>query len=90
MPPIAFLALLTITLLVLAAVRLELDFRRTCKEGPGPEPEAARSERPAPGPARGARAPELRSAPAGGYWQAPLPPMAFRKADQARRAGFAL
>lgn len=80
MPPIAFLALLTITMLVFAAFRLELDFRRTCKEGPAPEPEAQGPE----------RAPELRASPAGGYWQAPAPPRPFAPAGQGRRAGFAL
>jgi hypothetical protein len=88
MHPAAFLALLTIAMLVLAAFRLELDFRRACKAGPTPEPGTSSPERPAPG--RRAPAPELRAAPAGGYWQAPLSPMAFRKADQARLAGFAL
>jgi hypothetical protein len=83
MPPIAFLALLTIVLLAFAAFRLELDFRRTCKEGAGPVPSAPRPEhRP--------RAPELRAAPAGGYWQAPSSPRPFTGAAQARRAGFAL
>ena len=80
MPPVAFLALLTITLLALAAFRLELNFRRTCREGPAPEPAAARPE----------RAPELRASPAGGYWQAPSPPRPFAGVGQARRAGFAL
>ena len=56
MPPIAFLALLAIILLMLGVLRLELNFRRT----PGPRPA---SERPRP---------ELRIAPAGGYCQAPL------------------
>ncbi|HEY0130720.1 MAG TPA: hypothetical protein VGB57_04885 [Allosphingosinicella sp.] len=64
MPPIAFLALLTITLLVLAAFRLELDFRRSDKERPEPGPAAPRP-------------PELRAAPAGGYCQAPPPPRLF-------------
>jgi hypothetical protein len=81
MPPIAFLALLSITLLALAALRLELNFRHVCKEGPGPEPAAPKPE---------AREPELRAAPAGGYWQAPSPPRPFAGAGQARRAGFAL
>lgn len=65
MPPVAFLALLTIAMLVIAALRLELDFRRTAEAGPGSQP---RSPKPEP---RGPR-PELRSAPAGGYCQSPL------------------
>jgi len=85
MHPAALLALLTIAMLVFAALRLELDFRRTCKEGPGPELVAPGPERRAPGPERRAPAPELRASPAGGYWQAP-----FARAPQARRAGFAL
>jgi hypothetical protein len=64
MPPIAFLALLTIAMLVVAALRLELNFRKS-----GEEP--AKPERPA-------RRPELRAAPAGGYCQAPFSP-AFGK-----------
>jgi hypothetical protein len=59
MHPVAFLALLTIALLVLAALRLELNFRRTDKGCPEP--------------ANGAPRPELRAAPAGGYCQPPLP-----------------
>ncbi|HYI39402.1 MAG TPA: hypothetical protein VE053_03700 [Allosphingosinicella sp.] len=77
MHPAALLALLTIALLAFAALRLELDFRRTCKADLRPEPSAS-------GPERRAPAPELRAAPAGGYWQAPFP-----RAPQARRAGFA-
>lgn len=79
MHPVAFLALLTIALLVLAALRLELDFRRTCREGPKPEPEALRPERQPPRPERRAPTPELWAAPAGGYWQAPIPATALRK-----------
>jgi hypothetical protein len=63
-----FLALLTIAMLLLAALRLELDFRRT--ENPRPEP---RNPRPQPGSPR----PELRTSPAGGYCQAPFPAAAF-------------
>lgn len=59
MHPVAFLALLTIALLVLAALRLELNFRRADKGRPEP--------------ANGAPRPELRAAPAGGYCQPPLP-----------------
>jgi hypothetical protein len=71
MHPIALLALLTIALLMLAALRLELNFRRIADAGPaaasGPgeaEPSGRKPERPS------AR-PELRAPPAGGYWQAP-------------------
>lgn len=85
MPPVAFLALLTIILLALAAFRLELNFRRTCKEGPGHKPATSGPERRTTRPERRAPTPELRSAPAGGYWQAP-----FSGEPQARRAGFAL
>lgn len=55
MHPAAFLALLVIAMLVLAAFRLELDFRRTSKSRPTSEPRSSR--------------PELRVAPAGGYCQ---------------------
>jgi hypothetical protein len=65
MPPIAFLALLTIAMLVLAALRLELNFRRAGERHPEPEPRTSRPEPPAP-------RPELRAAPAGGYCQAPI------------------
>ncbi|HEX8623579.1 MAG TPA: hypothetical protein VF782_00730 [Allosphingosinicella sp.] len=65
MPPIAFLALLAITLLVLAAIRLELDYRRTDKGRAEPRPGAPR--------------PELRAAPAGGYCQPPLSDGLFGK-----------
>lgn len=78
MHPVAFLALLTIALLALAALRLELNFRRNGKEDRGSQPAA-------PAPQRQPRVPELRASPAGGYWQAP-----FSRAAQARRAGFAL
>lgn len=73
MPPVAFLALLTIALMLLAALRLELNFRRAAEAGPAPEP---RSPRPEPRSSR----PELRSAPAGGYCQSPLPFAALRGA----------
>ena len=79
MPPIAFLALLTIAMLVFAAVRLELNFRHVRREGAAPEPSAPRPERPAPRPERRPRTPELRAAPAGGYWQAPLSAPALRR-----------
>ena len=82
MHPIAFLALLTIAMLVLAALRLEFDFRRTSSEDSAPEPSSE--------PDRGPRPPELRAAPAGGYWQAPPPPRPLAGAGQPRRAGFAL
>lgn len=82
MHPAAFLALLTIAMLLLAALRLELNFRRTAEAGPAPEP---RNLDPEPRSPR----PELRTAPSGGYCQSPLSIPAFRKADQARRAGFA-
>jgi hypothetical protein len=59
-----------IALLLLAALRLELDFRRAGGEPHAPEVPASRPERP---PAR----PELRAAPAGGYCQAPFSPAAF-------------
>lgn len=65
MPPIAFLALLAIVLLVFAAFRLELDFRRADKGQPEPRPKPPR--------------PELRAAPAGGYCQAPLAAGAYGK-----------
>jgi hypothetical protein len=66
-----FLALLTIAMLMLAALRLELNFRRTAEEGQA-EPRTAR-------PAGRNPRPELRVAPAGGYWQAPLSAPPFRK-----------
>jgi hypothetical protein len=64
MHPIALLALLTIAMLVLAALRLELDFRRTVQAGPGPEPRRPEGEPRSP-------RPELRASPAGGYCQSP-------------------
>jgi hypothetical protein len=73
MHPIAFLALLTIALLLLAALRLELNFRRTARAGPGSEPGSPRPE-----PRRPAR-PELRASPAGGYCQSPWSPAASRR-----------
>ena len=71
MPPAAFLALITIAMLLLAALRLELNFRRTAEAG-HPEP---RSPGPEP---RGPR-PELRASPAGGYCQSPWSAGASRK-----------
>jgi hypothetical protein len=65
MHPIAFLALLTITLLVLAALRLELNFRRTAEAGGGSGPRSPGREPRNPGP-------ELRASPAAGYCQPPL------------------
>jgi hypothetical protein len=70
MHAIAFLALLTIALLVLAALRLELDFRRTAEARPGAGPGGGEPERRRPEAA--ASRPELRAPPAGGYWQAPF------------------
>ncbi len=67
----AFLALLVIAMLPGAALRLELNFRRTSEEGPEPDPRTPKSGRRNP-------RPELRLAPAGGYWQAPLPPASLR------------
>ncbi|MET1112165.1 MAG: hypothetical protein ABWX67_11625 [Allosphingosinicella sp.] len=64
MHPAALLALLTIAMLLLAALRLELDFRRTAEAGPPPEP---RGHEPEPRSSR----PELRASPAGGYCQSP-------------------
>ncbi|HEX8573684.1 MAG TPA: hypothetical protein VF759_13140 [Allosphingosinicella sp.] len=66
----AFLALLTIALLMLGALRLELNFRRKSDQAPSGEPR---------GPAPARRRPELRAAPAGGYWQAPLSAPPFAK-----------
>jgi hypothetical protein len=62
MHPAAFLALLTIAMLLLAALRLELDFRRSPEAGPGREPHAPKPEERSP-------RPELRASPAGGYCQ---------------------
>jgi hypothetical protein len=56
MPAAAFLALLAIALLLLAALRLELNFRRRSKK----LPEGRRAT------------PELRMTPAAGYCQASL------------------
>ena len=72
MHPIAFLALLTIALLALAALRLELNFRRTAEAGHAPEP---RNPRPEPRSPR----PELRASPAGGYCQSPWSAPASRR-----------
>jgi hypothetical protein len=71
MPPIAFLALLSMAMLLVAALRLELNFRRVAEAGPdigrgSDEPEALGRE-----PQRAGPRPELRAPPAGGYWQAP-------------------
>jgi hypothetical protein len=66
MHPIVFLALLAIVMLALAALRLELNFRRAGEQSRESEP---RPQRPAP-------RPELRAAPAGGYCQAPFSPTA--------------
>ena len=60
----AFLALVVIAMLPGAALRLELNFRRSSEERPEPAPASPR-------PARSKPRPELRAAPAGGYWQAP-------------------
>jgi hypothetical protein len=67
MPPIAILALLSIAMLLLAALRLELNFRRTDEAAPS----GARTGQPRREPERPAPRPELRAPPAGGYWQAP-------------------
>jgi len=72
MHPAAFLALLTIAMLLLAALRLELNFRRTAEAGPAPEP---RSPKPEP---RNPR-PELRAPPSGGYCQSPWPAATVRR-----------
>jgi hypothetical protein len=71
MHPIAFLALLTIALLLLAALRLELNFRRTAEAGPDAGAGRGDSEPAGRRPERPAARPELRAPPAGGYWQAP-------------------
>ena len=73
MHPIVFLALLTIAMLALAALRLELNFRRTAQAGHAPEPRSSK-----PGPQRPAR-PELRASPAGGYCQSPWTAAPSRK-----------
>jgi len=72
MHPAAFLALLTIALLALAALRLELDFRRAAEAGPAPDPGSPGREPRSPGP-------ELRASPAGGYCQPPLSAAASRR-----------
>jgi hypothetical protein len=64
MPPIAFLALLSMAMLLLAALRLELNFRRAGEAGPDAGPGQGKAEPPR-------RRPELRAPPTGGYWQAP-------------------
>jgi hypothetical protein len=66
MSPAAFLALLAIAMLIAAAARLEINFRRS-SDSSKPQPK--------PGPAR----PELRMAPAGGYCQPPLSVRALTK-----------
>ncbi len=71
MHPIAFLALLTIGLLALAALQLELNFRRTAEAAPDGAPGRGQVEPPGPQPERPGARPELRAPPAGGYWQAP-------------------
>lgn len=71
MHPIAFLALLTIALLVLAALRLELNFRRTAEAGPEAGHGRGEAEPPGLRPEPPGTRPELRAPPAGGYWQAP-------------------
>lgn len=78
MHPAALLALLTIALLAFAVLRLELNFRRTFKEGPAPEVGPSEPERRSPEPMGRPRAPELWAAPAGGYWQAPISRPALR------------
>jgi hypothetical protein len=72
MHPAVFLAMLTIAMLMLAALRLELNFRRTAQAGQAPEPRDARPE------ARSPR-PELRASPAGGYCQPPLSALGTRR-----------
>jgi len=72
MHPIAFLALLTIAMLLLAALRLELNFRRTAQAGPVPEPRGPKAEPRSP-------RPELRASPAGGYCQSPWSAPAARR-----------
>lgn len=73
MHPVAFLALLMIALLVLGALRLELNFRRTAEAGPAAQPGLGGGEPDGRQPERPAARPELRAPPAGGYWQAPFP-----------------
>ena len=63
MHPAVFLALLTILMLALAALRLELNFRRGAADGPASEPAGPRAEP--------RHRPELRTSPAGGYCQSP-------------------
>ncbi|HEX8124708.1 MAG TPA: hypothetical protein VF548_03925 [Allosphingosinicella sp.] len=84
MPPIAFLALLSMAMLLLAVLRLELNFRRVAEAGPDIDPESGVPQAPGREPQRAGPRPELRAPPAGGYWQAPY------SRPQARRAGFAL
>ena len=63
MHPAVFLALLTIAMLALAALRLELNFRRTAEAGAGRDAGPRREQ--------GKSKPELRASPAGGYCQSP-------------------
>lgn len=72
MHPAVFLALLTIALLALAALRLELDFRRAAAPGAGREAGG-------PGRKEGRSRPELRASPAGGYCQSPWSQPAARR-----------
>jgi hypothetical protein len=73
MHPVAFLALLSIALLILAALKLELNFRRTAEAGPAAGPGRAEAEPSGGQPKPPGARPELRAPPAGGYWQAPYP-----------------
>lgn len=68
MHPAAVLALLTIAMLLLAALRLELNFRHTAEASPEPSR-----------PEREPRRPELRASPAGGYCQSPWSAAASRR-----------
>lgn len=79
MPPAVILALLAIVLLALAAVRLELNFRRSAAAGPGPRPHGAPHEPRSPKPEPRNHKPRLRAAPAGGYCQSTLSAAALRR-----------
>ena len=72
MLPAAFLALLMIVMLALAALRLELNFRRTAEAGAGAEPRGGEPQPSLAAPRPVGARPELRASPAGGYWQAPF------------------
>jgi hypothetical protein len=86
MHPATLLALMAIVLLALAALRLELSFRRSAEpaagsslrrplpEPPSPtvEPRSPKQEAPSPGPEPLSPKPRLRAAPAGGYCQSTL------------------